>query len=268
MVANLGDGGADPYEDDQQFQSDDHVHRSEHHTEEHHWHVLLAARCEEQRLVTQPGNDEERHHDDEQHRRDERAVGGPPVPGERIGELTVVCPGEDHTEHCSDEDARVQKYVERGTAVTVRTGHPLEGIQADRSGLEPVLERTGLRLEVATEDAPCPGDAEGLEEDGPEDELLVEDRFAPPGCDVAERPDVGRYPREECAQQAVQNDEFRDVDRVDDLRRPEAVVHPVERQLSQALHPRLLTERRRVDRRKVGCLESHGGPSDDLWSEP
>ena len=102
-----------------------------------------------------------------------------------------------------------------------------------------------------------PGDADRFEQHGPQDGLLVDDRLVPPLADVPEGPQMrGRGGQHE-PQAGVEERQLHEIDAVDHLRRPEAVLDPVERQRPHAVHEWLVQKRFGIHRRELGRLEPH-----------
>jgi hypothetical protein len=101
------------------------------------------------------------------------------------------------------------------------------------------------------------GEAEDLQQDRPDHQLLVEDRLVPPATDVVELEPRGECAGDDQAEQPVEED-LPGVERGGLLRRAEAFLHPVQH---QDLHPREERDRGElveIDGRKFCGAVAHG----------
>ena len=158
------------------------------------------------------------------------------------------------------EDRAVERDVDERAPVATGERDPFgpRG-QADRVRAGPVQDPARHGLEVAGERPPRAGEPERLEQDGPEDELLVDDRLGPVRRHVPEGSQARGRRRDEQATADVEDHQLHDIDGVHHLRGAEPVLEPVGRQDADAVEERAVGERLRIDCREVSGREAHRG---------
>ena len=137
-------------------------------------------------------------------------------------------------QHETGQDQLVQPGVPRCAPTTRRERHMIRVRRhSQRVVLPPVQDPAYRRIEMEGQGAACCGKAHHFQKDGPDHQLLVQDRFVPPATDVVEFKACGERARENQPEQRVQKDLPR-VERARLLRCAEAFFDPVK---LQQLHP-------------------------------
>ena len=236
VTAELGHARADPHDDDQQLERDDHVDERQDGEEQQRGQVLLTARGQEHRLVPQPGHDQQHDHGDQQNR--VHQPGG--VVRQGRGQRRARHAGQDERDDDAHEQGHVEHDVEPGAPVAGGERHPPPRPQPDGAGPGPEPDAPGHRLELAGQRAPGPRHPDRLEQHRPQHRLLVDNRLVPPARDIPEWREVRRPGRHYHAPENVAEQQFHDVDRVYHPRRAESVLDPVQGEYLHPLHERLL----------------------------
>ena len=251
-MLHLGESGAHPDDDDEHLRRDDHVDEvGEEREAQQRGHVLLCSRRQEDDLVAQA------------HQQDQAAVDQHrplrQYPGAAFGQPVDGLRRQHQQQNQAGQDQLVEAGVPGRASIPLGERHAL-GVRRDAQGvvLPPIEDSADGRIEVERQRAAGgrqPGD---LEQDGPDHELLVQDRLVPPAADVVELESRSEGAGDDEPEQCVQEDLPR-VERAGLFRRPEAMFHPVELEQLHPFEERDLRELVEIDVGQLGCSIPHGG---------
>ena len=213
-----------------------HDHVDEREQEDQRGHpVVLRPRGQEDRLVAQP--DDRQHH--EQRDQARRLDHGEPFAGQTLTGQSGHRPvrrSEQGPQRCRDDRDVEHDVDDRAGGAAGERDAFRPRRQADRARAQPVQEGADRRQEPQGERAEAAAEPEHFEQQGPEDDLLEDDRLGPPVGDVAEAADARRCRGEEEPAQDVEPD-LEQVEEVDRVGRAESVQGPVLLQDLRALGP-------------------------------